>query len=61
MSEDRSPEISFGAGRNQVTLKGSEAIKAGGWTLRLLFVAKAVAYLTTPTIVTYALIQHFIK
>jgi hypothetical protein len=37
------PEISFGTGRGQVKLKGSEAIEAGGWALRLLLLARAVS------------------
>jgi hypothetical protein len=39
------PEFSFGNGRNQIKLKGSEAIKAGGWTIRALLLAKAAAIL----------------
>jgi hypothetical protein len=30
------PEFSFGRGRNQISLKGKEAITEGGWAIRLL-------------------------
>ena len=59
MSGNRIPEISFGAGRGQVKLKGKESIDAGGWALRLLFVARAVAYVVTPGAVLYVTLRHF--
>ena len=37
------PEVSFGNGRNQIKLKGSEAIRAGGWSIRVLLLARAAA------------------
>jgi len=39
------PEFSFGKGRNQINLKGKEAIKEGGWSIRFLLLARALAIL----------------
>jgi hypothetical protein len=39
------PEFSFGKGRTQINLRGKEAIKAGGWAIRTLLVARAFALL----------------
>jgi hypothetical protein len=48
MMEREPNEISLGAGKSQVTLKGKEAIRAAGWTLRLLLFARAIAILSLP-------------
>jgi hypothetical protein len=42
MANRSHPEVTFGAGKRQIILKGTEAIKAAGWTLWLLLVARAV-------------------
>lgn len=39
------PEFSFGKGRNQINLKGKEAIREGGWAIRGLLLARAMAIL----------------
>jgi hypothetical protein len=39
------PEISIGSGRSQIVLKGREAIRAAGWTLRFLLFARGVSLL----------------
>jgi len=39
------PVISFGQGRNQVTLKGEAAIREGGWAIRWLLLARGAALL----------------
>jgi len=36
------PEFSFGDGKNKVSIKGREAIRAAGWALRLLLFARAM-------------------
>ena len=41
MKQHDPPEVIFGAGRFKITLKGKEAIRAGGWTVRLLLVVMA--------------------
>lgn len=47
MPQSETPEFSFGSGRNQINLKGKEAIREGGWSIRLLLAARAVAILLT--------------
>jgi hypothetical protein len=37
------PEFSFGSGRNQIKLKGNEAIREGGPAIRFLLRAKGIA------------------
>jgi hypothetical protein len=37
------PEFSFGRGRNQIKLKGNEAIRAGGVAIRFLLFSKGIA------------------
>jgi hypothetical protein len=37
------PEFSFGKGRNQINLKGKDAIREGGWAIRTLLLARALA------------------
>jgi hypothetical protein len=39
------PEFTFGNGRNHISLKGREAIREGGWSIRLLLTARALAIL----------------
>jgi len=39
------PEFSFGQGRNQIILKGDKAIREGGWSIRALLLARAMAIL----------------
>jgi hypothetical protein len=39
------PEFSFGKGRNQIILKGDKAIREGGWSIRALLLARALAIL----------------
>jgi hypothetical protein len=43
------PEFSFGEGRFKINLKGEEAIRAGGWAIRCLLLARALAILV-PTV-----------
>jgi hypothetical protein len=50
------PEFSFGQGRNQINLKGKEAIKQGGWSIRFLLVARALAILLPPISAAIALV-----
>jgi hypothetical protein len=61
MSSNGIPEISIGSGRGQVKLKGKEAIEASGWALRVLFIAKAIALVTTPGAVIYLLLKYFLS
>jgi hypothetical protein len=42
-SDMSDPEFLFGRGRHQISLKGREAIREGGWAIRLLLVARALA------------------
>jgi hypothetical protein len=37
------PEISVGKGRRQISLKGKEAIREGGWTIRWLLFTRGLA------------------
>jgi hypothetical protein len=39
------PEFSFGYGRYRINLKGKDAIRAGGWSIRVLLLARAMAIL----------------
>lgn len=39
----REPEFSFGKGRNQISLKGADAIREARWAIRALLVARALA------------------
>jgi hypothetical protein len=38
-------EISISCGRSQITLKGADAIREAGWTLRFLLFALGVSFL----------------
>jgi hypothetical protein len=42
MKQQESPEVIFGSGKSQISLRGREAIRAAGWALRLLLFAKAL-------------------
>jgi hypothetical protein len=44
------PQVSIGRGRSQIVLKGKDAIEAGGWSIKFLFVAIAVAIMTAPAL-----------
>jgi hypothetical protein len=44
MSE-QPPEVIFGSGKSQISLRGREAIRAAGWALRMLLFARAVRVL----------------
>jgi hypothetical protein len=37
------PEVLFGRGRNQIKLKGVEAIRSGGGAIRFLLFSKGIA------------------
>ena len=37
------PEISVGKGRSQISLKGKDAIRAGGWAIQWLLFARGLA------------------
>jgi hypothetical protein len=50
------PEFSFGNGRNQIKLKGSEAIRAGGWSIRALLLARAAAILVPAIVAAVAFV-----
>jgi hypothetical protein len=39
------PEILIGSGKSQITLKGREAIRAAGWTVRFLLFARGIRLL----------------
>lgn len=45
MRQHDPPEVIVGAGKAQVSLRGREAIRAAGWTIRLVLVAKAMRIL----------------
>jgi hypothetical protein len=37
------PEFSFRSGRYQIDIKGRDAIREGGWAIRWLIIARALA------------------
>ena len=39
------PEFSFGKGRSQINLKGRDAIREGGWSIRALLLPRALGML----------------
>lgn len=39
------PEVIFGSGKSQISLRGREAIKAAAWAVPLLVLAKALRIL----------------
>jgi hypothetical protein len=45
MCPSEMPEFSFGRGRNQISLKGKDAIREGGSAIRAILVARAIATL----------------
>jgi len=45
MSQKETPEVIFGSGKSQISLKGKKAIRAAGWGLPLLLFARAVRIL----------------
>jgi hypothetical protein len=56
------PEISFGSGKGQVVLKGRDAIRAAGWAVPLVLLAKAAAILILPTVVaTYIILRGMLS
>jgi hypothetical protein len=44
------PKMSIGKGRSQIVLQGKDAIEAGGWSIKFLFVAFGVAIMTAPAL-----------
>jgi hypothetical protein len=49
------PQVLIGRGRSQIVLRGKDAIEAGGWTVKLLFIARAVAIMMGSTVATLVL------
>jgi hypothetical protein len=45
MKQQELPEVIFGSGKGQISLRGREAIRAAGWALRLLLYARALKIL----------------
>jgi hypothetical protein len=43
MGHDDLPEISFGYGLGQIRIRGKEALRAAGWAVRFLLVARGSA------------------
>jgi hypothetical protein len=52
------PEISIGSGRSRIVFRGPQAIRAAGWTLKMLLLAKAIRWLLLP-IIAYAALNWF--
>ena len=50
------PEFSFGKGRGQINLKGKDAIREGGWSIRALLLARALAILLPAIAITVAIL-----
>ncbi len=50
------PEFSFGKGRSQINLKGKDAIREGGWSIRALLLARALAILLPAIAISLALV-----
>jgi len=48
------PEISIGAGRTQIILRGRDAIRAAGWSLRFLLFARGVSLFVIGGFAVYA-------
>jgi hypothetical protein len=49
------PEFTFGKGRTQINLKGRDAIREGGWSIRALLLARALAILVPAIALTIAI------
>jgi hypothetical protein len=45
MKQQETPEVIFGSGKSQISLKGKEAIRAAAWALPLLLFARALRIL----------------
>jgi hypothetical protein len=43
-SRSQLPEISIGVGRTQIVLRGRDAIRAAGWSLRFLLFARGFLF-----------------
>jgi hypothetical protein len=50
------PEFEFGSGRGKISLKGRDAIRAGGWTIRALLVARALRILLPALAISVAIL-----
>jgi hypothetical protein len=57
MNQHHPPEITFGTGKSRVTLRGSQAIRAAGWTLRFLLIARALSILAFPLGSIYLMVK----
>jgi hypothetical protein len=56
------PEISIGIGRTQVVLRGRDAIRAAGWSLRfLLFARGAFLFFVAGTLSAYAAMKWWLS
>jgi hypothetical protein len=55
------PEISISAGRAKIILKGRDAIRAAGWTLRFLLFARGLSLLAVGAIAVYAVIKWWLS
>jgi hypothetical protein len=61
MDRDEQPEVHLGTGKSQISLKGKEAIRAAGWALRLLLLARAVRNLLVLPIGGYFLLRWLLS
>jgi hypothetical protein len=50
------PEFSFGKGRGQIKIKGSDAIRESGWSIRALLLARAMAILLPAIAISFAIL-----
>jgi hypothetical protein len=56
-----SPEIAIGSGRTQIILRGRDAIRAAGWALRFLLVARGVSLAVIGTLAAYTAMQWLLS
>ncbi len=51
------PQVSIGRGRSQIVLRGKDAIEAGGWAVKFVFVAIGFAIMTPPALGIFFLVK----
>jgi hypothetical protein len=51
------PEFEFGRGLSRITLRGRDAIREGGWSIRFLLVARGAAMLLSASVAAFVALK----
>jgi hypothetical protein len=58
LHEITTPEIAIGSGRTQIILRGRDAIRAAGWSLRFLLFTRGLLFVMGALAVWWLSLRH---